>query len=481
MPEFVDEIVAPHFLEYLDAKVRLDALSKKVQLDLSRLDYPKEDWVPPFQHHLGTSVVDVVIVGAGQGGLAAGLALWRERIRNILIIDQAKEGSEGPWMTFARMKTLRTPKYLTGPDTGIPDLTFNAWYSARFSSPEWSDVLRIPREMWMVYLQWFRASLDLPIKNRTRLISVVPDVPGCLALTLERPNGIQKVFTRKLILANGLEGSGRWHVPPDLSAHLPKNLWMHTSDIKDFSTMQGKRIGILGVGASAVDSAATAAEAGASQVDLFYRRPLQPYGERRKWVENNGFLSHFASLPDAVRWRGMHVYLRAGTPAPKWSMERLLAQPNVQIHQSEGWSQTRLVNDAVEVTTSKSSYEFDCLIFGTGIQVDLEVRPELSAFAGKIASWGDCYDAPELLRDRAMSLYPYLGLGAELTERVPGMAPHLAAIHVFNWGATLSMGISSASITGMKFGLRRIIAGITNDFYKEIAEAHIASFPKGPD
>ena len=35
----------------------------------------------------------------------------------------------------------------------------------------------------------------------------------------------------------------------------------------------------------------------------------------------------------------------------------------------------------MEVTTSKSSYEFDRLIFGTGIWVDLEVRPELSAFA----------------------------------------------------------------------------------------------------
>ena len=89
MPEFIDEIIDPHFLEYSDAKVRLGALSEKVQLDLLRLDYPKEDWVPPFQHRLGTSVFDVVIVGAGQGGLAAGLALWRERIRNILIIDQA--------------------------------------------------------------------------------------------------------------------------------------------------------------------------------------------------------------------------------------------------------------------------------------------------------------------------------------------------------------------------------------------------------
>ena len=169
MPEFIDEIIDPHFLEYSDAKVRLGALSEKVQLDLLRLDYPKEDWVPPFRHHLGTSVFDVAIVGAGQGGLAAGLALWRERIRNILIIDQAKEGSEGPWLTFARMKTLRTPKYLTGPDTGIPDLTSNAWYSAWFSSPDWSDVLRIPREMWMAYLRWFRASLDLPIKNGTQI------------------------------------------------------------------------------------------------------------------------------------------------------------------------------------------------------------------------------------------------------------------------------------------------------------------------
>lgn len=481
MQNFVEETTDNNFLEYPNAEVRLEALSKKVQLDLSRLDYPKEDWVPPFQHHLGKSVLDVVIVGAGQGGLSAGLALWRERIRNILIIDQATEGSEGPWITFAKMNTLRTPKYLTGPDTGIPDLTFSAWYAARYSSPEWIDVLRIPREMWMAYLRWFRVSLDLPIKNETRLISVVPDVPGCIALKLKGPNGIQNVLTRKLILANGLEGSGCWYTPPDLSAHLPKERWMHTSEIKDFSTMQDQRIGVLGVGASAVDSAATAAEAGASEVHLFYRRPNIPYGERRKWVENNGFLSHFSSLPDALRWRGMHAYLLAGTPAPIWSMERLSAQPNVQIHQSEGWSQTRLIKDIVEVTTPKSSYEFDHLIFGTGIQVDLELRPELQAFAGKIANWGDRYNAPQVLRDDAMSLYPYLGPGAELTERVPGLAPHLAAIHIFNWGATLSMGISSASITGMKFGLRKIVSGITNDFYKEISEAHITSFPKGPN
>lgn len=36
-------------------------------------------------------------------------------------------GKEGPWVTYARMKTLRTPKNLTGLDYGMPSLTFQAF------------------------------------------------------------------------------------------------------------------------------------------------------------------------------------------------------------------------------------------------------------------------------------------------------------------------------------------------------------------
>ena len=470
----------PNFQEFDEAPARVSALSEKVRLDLSRLDYPNKDWVPPLRHASGTPVMDVVIVGAGQGGLAAGLALWRERIRNILIVDQAAEGDEGPWTTFARMKTLRTPKYLTGPDTGIADLTFPAWYAARFRSPDWDNLARIPRELWMAYLRWFRTTLDLPIVNRTRLVAVEPDAPGCLRLTLEGPQNTRHVLARKLILANGLEGSGRWHTPPHLSEHLPKSRWVHSSEVADYAMLRGKRVGVLGVGASAVDSAATAAEAGASEVRVFCRRDRPPFGERRNWVENNGFLRHFADLPDAQRWRAMHAYMSAGTPAPKWSMERLTAQQNSHLHPGEGWVKTDMAGDAVQVTTPNAAYTFDHLIFGTGIRVDLDQRTELAAFHGKIATWGDHYTPPAELYDPAMALYPYLGSGAELTERVPGSAPQLGAIHVFNWGATPSMGISSASITGMKFGLRRIVDGITRDFYKSIADDHIAAFPRPP-
>ena len=81
--------------------------------------------------HAGKPALDVLIVGAGQSGLVTAFGLMRERVRNILVIDRAPEGKEGPWVTFARMPTLRSPKVQTGPDLGIPSLTFQAWYEAQ--------------------------------------------------------------------------------------------------------------------------------------------------------------------------------------------------------------------------------------------------------------------------------------------------------------------------------------------------------------
>ncbi|GAA3324776.1 hypothetical protein GCM10020331_053990 [Ectobacillus funiculus] len=103
----------------------LEALNKQVKkMDLSYLAFGREDWVCPTQHPEG-HVYDVVIVGGGQSGLGTAFGLLRERISNILIIDENREGYEGPWVTYARMVTLRTPKHLTSVDLGIPSLTFS--------------------------------------------------------------------------------------------------------------------------------------------------------------------------------------------------------------------------------------------------------------------------------------------------------------------------------------------------------------------
>ena len=125
----------------------LRELEERITHDLSLIDYPARSWVPPRRYQ-DQPVLDVLIVGAGQGGLAVTFHLLRERVSNIMLIDQRKEGEEGPWTNFARMLTLRTPKYLTRPDLGIPSLTPRAWYEAKHGADAWDKLDKIPRETW---------------------------------------------------------------------------------------------------------------------------------------------------------------------------------------------------------------------------------------------------------------------------------------------------------------------------------------------
>ena len=50
----------------------------------------------------------VLIVGAGQSGLAIAFGLMRSQVSRVLLVDKAERGREGPWRTYARMHTLRT-------------------------------------------------------------------------------------------------------------------------------------------------------------------------------------------------------------------------------------------------------------------------------------------------------------------------------------------------------------------------------------
>lgn len=63
--------------------------------------------------------------------------------------------------SYARMKTLRTNKALTGPDMGVPSLTFQAFYEAKHGEAAWASLDKIPREEWMAYLVWYRCVLPI--------------------------------------------------------------------------------------------------------------------------------------------------------------------------------------------------------------------------------------------------------------------------------------------------------------------------------
>src|SRR5579872_1936439 len=95
----------------------------------------------------GKPALDVLIVGGGQSGLATAFGLMRSQVTNILILDKAEEGKEGPWLSYARMHTLRSPKNYTGPDLDIPSLTYQSWHQARFGIEDWKALALIPRPL----------------------------------------------------------------------------------------------------------------------------------------------------------------------------------------------------------------------------------------------------------------------------------------------------------------------------------------------
>jgi hypothetical protein len=115
----------------------LAALNAQVARDLERVAHPSTPWLAPRIGPDGKPALDVLIVGAGQSGIAIAFALMRAQVTNILAIDQAPYGREGPWLSYARMHTLRSPKDYTGPDLDIPSLTYRAWHEARFGEADW--------------------------------------------------------------------------------------------------------------------------------------------------------------------------------------------------------------------------------------------------------------------------------------------------------------------------------------------------------
>lgn len=75
----------------------LSQLEAAVQRDLVRLEYPQPEWVLSRP-----GILDVLIIGGGQGGLSIAFGLMLEKVRNILVVDENAPGQEGPWRTFAR-------------------------------------------------------------------------------------------------------------------------------------------------------------------------------------------------------------------------------------------------------------------------------------------------------------------------------------------------------------------------------------------
>jgi FAD-dependent urate hydroxylase len=449
-------------------------LTERVRRDLTYLNYPvRREWTLP--RTIGDrAAFDVLIVGGGQSGLVAAFALGQERVSNVLIVDRNAAGQEGPWSTYARMPNLRTPKDVTGPDLGIPSLTPRAWYEARFGADAWAGIATFPRLAWHQYLAWYRETLGLKVQNDTVVERIAPH-GDVLAVSVDGPAGPDTLYARKIILATGLEGSSSWRIPEIVAANLPISKYAHAGDNIDFAALRGRRVAVLGAGASAFDNAGAALEAGARTVDLFVRRPALSNVNPLYWMTFSGVLAYFHDLSDLHRWRfGRHLEI-AGTPPPPASIARCKRFARFTIRVGEPWTGVLDGPEDFTVETPNRRDRFDFVICATGASQSLQLRPELSDIADQVALWRDRFAAPPGEESETLGGYPYLGPAFEFTEREPGTAPWLRNIHNFSFSAVASMG-NVGGAPSLRFAIPRLVGGIVRDLFVGDAEAYLEDF-----
>ena len=467
-PDMPDMTDMPHMPE--DSLFRIDgqglaALESRLREELEFLGCPGKAWVPPTP-----GISDVVIVGGGMCGMVAWLALTMGGVSDMRIFDRSSEGKEGPWVTYARMETLRSPKQLTGPAYGLGPLTFQAWYRAQHGAPAWDRLGKIPRRMWMDYLRWYRRVLGIPVENGVSVDRVEPE-GDLLRLSLSGAS-TGTVLARKLVFATGRDGVGRPNIP-GFVRDLPDHLWAHSADEIDFAALRGKRVAVVGVGASAVDNAGEALEHGASEVRHLIRRREMPTINKLMGIGSYGFTCGFPELSHEWRWRFMQYSTATQTPPPHESVLRVSRHENAYFHFGKTVIAAEEREGAVRVAfADNTEFETDFLLLGTGFTVDPMARTEFGESAGDILLWEDVYKPPPGEECPELGRFPYLGPDFTFRARAPDTATWLKNVYCFNHGATASLGKVSGDIPAVSDGARLLARSIAAALYAEDVQAH---------
>ncbi|UOQ83364.1 NAD(P)-binding domain-containing protein [Gracilibacillus salinarum] len=454
----------------------LEALDNQVKQDLAYLNIPERTWLPSAKHN-GKHIYDVIIIGSGQSGLGAAFGLIREKITNILVIDENPEGFEGPWDTYARMTTLRTPKHLTSIDTGIPSLTFRSWWEAQYGETGWNALDKIPKGEWMNYLRWYRKILNLPVQNNTQLQLIEPLQQDKLhQLHLTTNEETDTVIARKVILATGIQGGGQWFVPSFIKNHLSKHVFAHTSESIDFSTLKDKKVAILGGGASAFDNANHALKKGVKEAHVFVRRSEMPRINPIRQMEGSGMIDRFHTFTDAQKYQVMAHFFTHNQPPTNDTFKKASVWPGFSLHTGEPWLAVEEDGDGVTVSTGKRDYTFDFLIISTGLRSDPALRPELRLIEPYIFRWRDYYQAPQHLCNEQLDAHPYLSPGFAFQSKALKGQKQLHGLFSFNYAALISCGLSASAISGLRYAIPKLAAAVADQLFEDHHQQSLDAF-----
>ena len=341
---------------------------------------------------MGHNVIDTVIIGAGPYGLSLAAHLDAMGV-NFRIFGAPLNSWRHHMPKGMLLKSDGFASNLASPD---PNSTLKAWSEAH--GRDYDDTgMPVALETFLDYSAWFQQHY-VPMLEDSQVVSLSHDGDR---FTLWLDDG-EMLKASRVVLAVGIS----WfkEMPAEISG-LPRELATHSYDNHDLTRFAGKKLLVLGAGASAVDIAVLAQEAGAD-VSLVTRGPeihyhSMPDPDAVSWLTSithpssgigPGWRSFMCSnaprlfrrMPEALRLRATERHLG---PAPGWFMRGKLTS---KVHYRHEIENARAYRDGVLLTSRGEEGDTvqivaDHVIAATGFKPDLTRLPFLeSGLRGQI-------------------------------------------------------------------------------------------------
>lgn len=395
----------------------------------------------------------VAVIGAGPFGLSTAAHL-RARGIPVRVFGEPMVSWRDHMPAGMLLKSTPAASSLDAPQRGHTLADYcDAAGIARLVTDE--DI--IPVETFIGYGEWFQQKL-VPELERVRVVSVDRREGGGFELKLDSG----ELFTaRAVVVATGL--SGLAHLPPELAAAAadgptPTGPVSHSSQHHDLSRFKGKELIVVGAGQSALETAALAAEAGAS-VRVVSRgrgrvafgaapwqqpklRPESPFGRAWSLWALSYYPQPYRYLPAQTR----HYLVRRvlGPLGAWWLRDRF--EGKVQVSEVDRIVRAEATDGSPALTVATSGggtqqITADHVISATGYRVDIaamdflghELRTRLAVSRGtpKLGA-GYVSSVPGLYftgLPAASSYGPVMRFVCGTEFASPRLAKHLAAAH----------------------------------------------------